>query len=228
MKIDPNIQKSSNEIKKNQLLYPEERIVVFLNKYFKDLSENMKKKGLDIGFGSGRNMKLFSDFGIEAYGIDYSSDAKETACALFGDHLKRDNMFVSDVSDFDSMDLLFDAVIYYGSAFFKNLEGMKRDLEKVHQFMADNGKMLINFRSKENWFYGKGRSLDGLFYSLDETAGPYSGYNYTFLDYNEAEQLLIDSGFCIENYEILELTKNMGKEKHSWYIFWVSKTNKIC
>ena len=43
-------------IKKDVMLYPNERVVAFLARNYKDIENNKNgKKALDIGFGSGRH-----------------------------------------------------------------------------------------------------------------------------------------------------------------------------
>lgn len=209
-------------LKKNQLLYPDERIVTFIASNYRELANNEGKKALDIGFSSGRHLALLNDYHFEAYGIDFNPAAIDTAVSIFGETL-RPRLQVGDIKDKPYPDAFFDLVLFYGVAFLRTKALMLHDLKQVHQMMKPGAKMILNFRTKENWFYGKGCSNDGNFFCLDETAGPYAGLEYTFLDQEEAEQLLQQAGFTITNTERLDLHRRSLTEHHSWWIFWVEK-----
>ena len=76
----------------NNLLFPSEEVVKFLNRYikkkknfsgdYKPLLKNRsskKLKALDLGCGAGRQTVLLSEFGVEGYGLDISKVAINTA-----------------------------------------------------------------------------------------------------------------------------------------------------
>lgn len=78
--------------KENFIFYPKEEVVKFLNRFVKKkggvdsfqshLGEEQKLKALDLGCGIGRQTILFEEFGIEAYGVDISSNALQQAKEL--------------------------------------------------------------------------------------------------------------------------------------------------
>lgn len=208
------------------LLYPDERIVTFLAGQFRDREANRNRKALDIGFGSGRHVSLLADYGFQVYGIDYNEEAVEAARKRFAgvDHVRE--LVTGRLEDPPFPEGMFDVILAWGVMFLRPLEEMKRDLRVVNRLLKPDGKMIINFRTKHNWFFGKGVPLSDDTYHLDQTAGPYSGMFYTFLDVDQARSLLEETDFNVINYERLDLWKENGTKQHSWHIFWVRKGGK--
>lgn len=212
----------ANILKKNQLRYPDERVITFLAANYADTEQNTSKKALDVGFSSGRHLSLLNDYNFDAYGLDCLPEAVETAVTLFGESVKP-RLLVGDIKDKPYPDNYFDVVLLYGVVFLRPKNLILHDLKQVYQMMKPGAKMIVNFRTTENWYFGKGTTTDGSFYLLDDTAGAYAGLEYTFLKLDEAQELLRDAGFKISNYERLDLNKKNITEHHSWWIFWVEK-----
>ena len=76
-KWDLDIYKKKKQINK----YPHDKIVTFINKYFSKKKNILKKLvALDLGCGTGNNMKFLSEFGFgKVIGIDGSISAVKEA-----------------------------------------------------------------------------------------------------------------------------------------------------
>lgn len=207
------------EIKKNNMLYPNERVVSFLHKNFNVSPNNIDLKALDIGFGSGRHLKLLDDFGMDLYGIDYNESCKETCEKLFS--IDKGKLKVEELKNCNFDEEYFDVVIALGVLFYKELDQIKIDLKKIHSLMKKNGKMILNFRSDYDFLYNHCEFLDNNTGILNY--GPYKGMTYTFLNKSEVENLLKEIGFVIENFEREDYYKNNLEEHHSWWIVSVKK-----
>ncbi|RJG24824.1 bifunctional 2-polyprenyl-6-hydroxyphenol methylase/3-demethylubiquinol 3-O-methyltransferase UbiG [Paenibacillus thiaminolyticus] len=217
-----NQESASEEIKKNVMLYPSERVVSFLARNFGDLEKNKEKNALDIGFGSGRHLKTMLEYGFCTYGIDYSKECFEIAKRNLADFPNLIKLTYSEWSE-SMFDVKMDAVVCFGVVFLKTKARMLEDLKQMYNIMNHNGKMLINFRNKENWFYGLGKEVEGDSFLLDERAGSYHNFLYTFLDLEDAQEMLKEAGFIVESIEREDYYKNNLKEKHSWWNFTVRK-----
>lgn len=219
-----NIVGWSTEIRKNQMLYPDERVVAFLTRNFPKIEDNINKRALDIGFGSGRHIKLLLDYGFSTFGVDYSNDAVDVAKRIFQlRHEKRVFLQTGDLRDNLFENAFFDVIICYGTIFYREVMEVKKDLQIIYRLLNSNGKMIINFRTKENDFYKKGKKIDDNSFILDSTTKDYEGILYTFFDLDEAEKILIDVGFKIDNRERVDFWKNNLEQHHSWWIFTVKK-----
>ncbi|MDP7195670.1 MAG: class I SAM-dependent methyltransferase, partial [SAR202 cluster bacterium] len=62
-----------NSIETYKLIYPDENVIRFLNSNFKHQKNNQNI--LDLGFGSGRHLKLLHELGFNGIGIDFSTVA---------------------------------------------------------------------------------------------------------------------------------------------------------
>ena len=209
----------SNVIKKDVMLYPNERVVAFLARNYPKIEENKaSRKALDIGFGSGRHIKLFMDYGFEAHGIDYSQECVNTVKNLLGENL---NVSLGSLDEYEKIEF-FDVVLMYGVAFLHNETDMQKDLKKIHKFLKKDGRIFVNFRTKEDYLYKQGKQLEKNTYLL-ENVGTYDSLIYTFLDKEEAISHLENAGFEIELIERDDYWKNNLKEHHSWWIITAKK-----
>ena len=206
-------------IKKDVMLYPNERVVAFLARNYKDIENNKNgKKALDIGFGSGRHLKLLLDYGFETHGIDYNETCCETANKLLDG---KANVSTTNLDDIEYKDF-FDVVLMYGVAFLRDEKSMLEDLKRVNKFLKKDGKLLINFRTKDDYLYQKGKNIVGNTYIL-ENVGVYDGLTYTFLSSKEAISLVKEAGFEVELIERDDYWKNNLKEQNTWWIITAKK-----
>lgn len=219
---DLNVKKWGEELGKNILMYPDERVVSFLSTYFKSAIPNHEKKALDIGFGSGRHLKLLQDYGFDIYGVDYSTEALKAAQDYF-DLKESEKLKVADLADAPFSFENFDVILLYGVLFCRTIKEMQRDLYEAVKMLKKGGKMLVNFRSTNNWFFGLGEEIETSTYKLDKRAASYEDITYTFLTQKQAESLLNEQGLTVLNYELYELNKRNATEQHSWHVFWVEK-----
>ncbi len=224
MKYDQlNIKAWNKQLEKNQMLYPDERVIACLAKYFNKTEENKSKKALDIGFGSGRHIKLLLDYGFDAYGIDYSESSVKIANTILKNFQDRIHLTKADLRDDLFPGEYFDFIICYGVIFLREKREMIIDLEKVYSLLNKTGKMIVNFRTKDDYNYRMGKEVDNNTFLLDERAGGYANMLYTFLSLEEASKMLTDTGFIILNRERIDFWKNNLEQHHSWWIFTVGK-----
>jgi len=226
MSDERNRAAASQQIRLHQLLYPDERIVAFLARNYPDRYSNRRACALDVGCGSGRHLRLLLDYGFQSYGIDYSEDAIDVARNVVGQHPLLMELKAVDLAASLYPDSFFEVMICWGAIFLRPLSDMLEDLQTIHRLLRAGGRSVINFRSKENWFYGKGTSQNGHeTFLLDGAAGVYNGMLYTFLDSDQAHSLLNDAGFEIENSERLDLWEQNCTKQHSWWVFSVRKSS---
>jgi 2-polyprenyl-3-methyl-5-hydroxy-6-metoxy-1,4-benzoquinol methylase len=213
----------TNALQSHQLVYPDERIVSFLASNYSNLAENKARHALDIGFASGRHCRLLRDYNFTVHGIDYIESAADTARKIYGDALAGVDLRKADLRDKPYPDESFDLILCWGVIFLRPLLEMETDLGLLRAMLKPNGRLLLDFRTKDSWFFAKGQSMDANTYVLDATAGPYNTMCYTFLDHAEATALLQRAGFSVDNSERLDIWKKRVTERHSWWVFWAQK-----
>lgn len=207
-----------SQLRQHVLLYPAEDVVRFLSR--EEFGEGRVKEGLDVGFGSGRHLKVLMDFGIRANGLELFQGAIDQARQSFGDHPLFGRLLLNDVREAPFPPGSLDVVIMWGCLFYRPLSGMRHDLATLRSMMRPGGRVCLNLRTKENWFYGLGEEKAKDFFLLDERAGAFSGALYAFVDEEEARALILGAGFEIENLERLDYCRNNLKERNCWWIAW--------
>lgn len=211
----------SRVIERDIMLYPSERVVAFMARNYGDRKLEGVYKGLDIGFGSGRHLQILLDYNFEAHGIDYSVQSVQAAKKLFGNAI---NVKQSNMNDVE-YDREFNVVIMYGVAFFRTVKEMIEDFKRINTFMKPGGRLLVNFRTKDDSLYGQGEEIENNSFVLN-TNNIYKGLLYTFLDKAEAVSILKEAGFEVELVEREDYWKNNLQEQHSWWVITARKKDE--
>lgn len=213
------------EIKRNIMLYPSERVVAFVARNYKDLEENKELKVLDIGVGSGRNLKVFLDYNFNCYGLDYSQESCQVTRKILSSYENFRDVFHCELRSHD-VSAYYDAIVCYGGIFLKLKEDILIDLKHIFKMLKVGGRFLVNFRTKDNTYYGRGKQVEESSYVLDESTGSYNNMLYTYLGLEECKSLVLEAGFEIENVEREDFWKYNLKERNSWWIFTLIKKDE--
>jgi len=220
--VDQKIDNMAKAFLSNKLLYPNERVVAFLAKNYRDIENNESLKALDIGCGSGRHINLLLDYGINAFGVDHAEEACKRSSEIIKDRNVEGEIYCGDFSNHYDKET-FDIVICLGAIFYRQIQFIQKDLSDIYRIMKKDGRMIIDFRTNEDCLYGKGKKIDDYTFLLDESSGPYNSILYTFLSHDKAKELLLSAGFDVENVERVELWKDNLKNRHTWWMFSVKK-----
>lgn len=210
----------SREITKSPVLYPDERLTAFLKGY---ISQNPAKgqKAIDIGFGSGRHLKLLSDLGFDTYGIDVLEEAKELVKQNYSE-FPLEKIIVADYTN-TAFNEKFDVAVLWGSIFLVTFSKLSENLLHIKKMLNTNGRIFLNFRTMHNWFVGLGKEVEYNTFLLDERANEYNGFLYSFVSENELRTLINDTGLHLHKIERVDLYKNNLKEQNSWYVCEITK-----
>jgi SAM-dependent methyltransferase len=203
-------------LRSHQLLYPDERVVSFLARRFGATSANRARHALDIGCGSGRHIQLLLDYGFQTTGIDYASDAVAMVNAACAGHPQFRGVVHGDFRA-HRFAHRFDAMVSWGVVFLVPPSEMIPALQSMAMLLAPAGRLLVNFRTRENWHYGLGQEVEPGCFLLDHRAGAYAGMCYSFLDLPDVESLLDQVGTLdIVHVEQTTFRKRNLTELHSW------------
>ena len=210
-----------NAIQNHVMLYPAEHVARFLGRNYSNIDRDIlnKMNVLDIGTGSGRNLKAILDYGFQAYGIDYVDEACNIAKKLLSGYENLKDIYYGDYSDYN-FNMQFDAIVIFGLVFFGDVKVIKNNLAVLNKLLKNNGKMCINFRSKYDYLYNTGKKINDNTFILE---GEYEGATYSFFDLDEVKDLLTNAGFKIENIEREDYYKDNLSKNNSWWILQVTK-----
>ncbi|MEM9702156.1 MAG: class I SAM-dependent methyltransferase, partial [Planctomycetota bacterium] len=205
------------------LLYPNERVVAFLATHFGDRASNAGKQFLDVGCGSGRHMSVAMDYGLTAHGIDYAEEACVVARKNLHGRELLGEIAACDIGATPFQPGTFDAAVAWGALFYKPIQELRDDIGRLCDLMAPGGRLIADFRTRDNWFAKHGEPEGEGAVRLNEQAGPYRGLLYVFCDEEEAAGHLEAGGFHVDDVQRAELFKNGLAHRHSWWIFQASK-----
>lgn len=211
------------QLQQSVLLYPNEDVVRFLARAGR-VPAGDAPHGLDVGFGSGRHLKLLMDYGYRACGNDLVADAIEVFRSHFGSHPLLGQLVQGDIATDEWPAGFFQVAIVWGILFLRGRADMKRDLARIRGWLQPGGRLCLNFRTRDSWFYGLGEELEDDFFLLDERAGAYKGALYCFMDEEDARDLVTGVGLEIENFERTDSWRGPDLQRHSWWIVWARKT----
>lgn len=207
-----------DEFYRNELRYPNEDVVRFLNRVRVQLKKNKRRlEGLDIGFGSGRHLNLLMDYEIRAHGVELFTDAIDRAFELYGDNPFLGKLKLGDYKQLNSSSS-FDVIIAWGSLVSLPPSQLVGELNAIQKVLRPGGRMLINLRTKDNWFFGCGNKIENDYFLLDKRAGNYAGSFYAFFDEVTIKNILLDTSLRIKSFERVDQWRNELQEKHSWWI----------
>lgn len=208
----------ARELRRHRLLFPDDRLVALTRRRYPSVDPPGSMSALDVGFGSGRNMRLLMELGFVTSGIELIDEAVTAASTTFADSPLLADVAVADIAEPPFADESFDIIVAWGVMFLRPLDEMKRDLKVVRDLLRPGGSLIVNFRRPESWFSQLGVQ-HGATITLDERALDYAGCVYTFLTTAEAVDLLGRTGFRIADQEEMELVQGPQRRRHSWSMF---------
>jgi cyclopropane fatty-acyl-phospholipid synthase-like methyltransferase len=128
------------------LEYPNENLVVFVHRYFK---ERKGKKLLDLGFGSGNNLIHLLKSWFECYGCEISQSALELTkkrSSILG--LSVDLRLLKDEIPYP--DKFFDKVVAWQVLYYNNLQSLKFMIKEKSRVLKVCGKILVTLVRKND------------------------------------------------------------------------------
>lgn len=123
------------------------------------LDSGIGNRFLDIGAGAGRHMRLASELGFEAHGVDTSLKGlrhiKQLSCDMrLAPRAVQGSMLALPFADESFAAALSFGVFYYGTA-----NELKIAIAEAHRVLAPNGMLLVVLRSTDDYRFGKGEEL---------------------------------------------------------------------
>ena len=210
-------------LRDNELAYPDEQVVRYLAARYGQNGAPRGAHALDVGFGSGRHLRLLMDYGFNAHGLEVVASAPEVAERRYGDDPLLGELKVADMRDHPFPDGLFDFAVAWGVVFLRPPEEMLTDLRALHRMLAPGGALAVNFRTMDNWLVGLGEQTGPSSWVLDDRAGAYRDLSYTFLGAEQAAGLLEAAGFQVGDHQRIEQWRERATKRNSWWTFMVTR-----
>jgi len=185
-----NIAEEWNEFKTS----PAKHVIKFL--------DNKKGKILDLGCGSGRNIKKQKD--IEFYGVDFSNEQLKFAEKKAKENGIKAIFFKTKASELPFKDNFFDSAIFVATLHcIESSEERKKTLFELGRVVKPNAEIMISVWDKNSMKLFKENKTKEGFVDWKQDDKTYKRYYY-FYDKEELKQLLESAGFKIIKIESSE------------------------
>jgi len=200
-----------------RIKYPDERIVSYLFRQFK---QRKGLKCLDLGCGTGRHSILLAREGCKVHAIDIS----QKAVALAKDWAK-DEGFDKDISfqagnaiNLPYQNGYFDFVLESSALEHNIKEDMILILKEIRRVLKMGGKLLSIVPGRDHYLYGSGHYIEAGAFTADVDRYKGSGLTH-FFTREEIYESFSKSGF--REFEInfnLTTLDNCAKKVFYWYV----------
>lgn len=206
----------------HRLGYPDNNVVRFLAGIPESPSGG-RRRGVDVGFGSGQHLRALIDFGYETWGTELLEEEVLRQRALLGERLGGGRLLCGDLDLHPELKGRFDVALAWGVACLNRPSRLVPWLRAFGALLKPDGRACFDFRPKETWFHALGREIEPDCYLLDERAGPYQGAEFTFLDERGIRAAVEAAGLKLENLERLDWRKKNLAERQCWWIVWAGR-----
>ena len=224
-KYEEITKNTSSQFLNNNPKYPDDRVVAHVIRFLRSSTTKVCNfKAIDIGCGAGRHIKLLNDLGFDAYGIDYAENVEDVVIQEFPS-INKNNIFHGDYRNYN-FSIKFDLIISWGVVFQCRKSEIYSNLSKLEDLLVENGQLILNFRSKNNWFYGLGEKIEEDTFLIDERGKEYLNYIYCFLEKNEIDEIVHKCKFKIVDCEKTQLIQEAhlpNPKTHEWWIYRLEK-----
>jgi SAM-dependent methyltransferase len=185
--------------------FPDEFVIRF---FFKTDLHKITGKVLELGCGSGNNLRLFYEYGWDVKGVDCTQSAIDQAeNNLFSIKKEYDLEGNYEVEFDDMLEYLkkdksqYDVIIFPSSIFYLSFENIKKVLSTISQnaLLKKGGYLFLKVLTPDDYRYGKGEQLDDKSFLINIEETGEKGALITFLNETEWITLLSD------NFQFTEL-----------------------
>lgn len=146
---------------------------------------------IDIGCGSGRDAKIFTDLGAMVTGIDFSQNMLEIAKK----QAPKAQFMLMDIENMQFQDGTFDAAWSACSLMHIPKQHFPKVLEKIHGMLKGGGYLYLALKQ------GTGEGL------IEDTRYEGSIQKYwSFYEKEELAKMLLNAHFNIEEFDLIEKT----------------------
>jgi SAM-dependent methyltransferase len=140
-------------------IYPSDHVVRFMIANHPSLEAETLPRFLDIGLGAGRHIKLATDLGFAAFGVDISIAGLTHAHQRLAELRSAPNFALASYQSLPFSDKSFQFVLSHGVFYYGTAENMKRGIAEAHRVLLPQGKLFAVLRSVHDYRFAKGEAV---------------------------------------------------------------------
>jgi len=209
-----------------QRRFPNEELCRFFGRNFFALKKKDRKKIkiLETGCGTSGNLKMISEEGFSAFGIDISKEAIDLSKNLFFKKKLKGNFQIGDFTLMPYKNNFFNCIVDLFSSCSLDRKNGEIFIKEIGRILKKNGKFFTYFPSKKSdMFHLKSNKVYDIdtIESFKKSAFP--NHPLRFMSIKEYCDLLKKNSFKIDYKEEIMRTYFSGKEKFYFLIIEASK-----
>ena len=148
----------AEERKKHDLIYPDENVIRFLKRTFKN-GEN--KKILDFGCGSGRHALIMAEMDFKIYAMDYNAVCLElTKEKLDKINYKNVEYILNNRLEINLPNESVDCIVAWGALFYFNEKERDIFCKEMYRVLKPGGLILADYRTQDDYLFNRGTKLE--------------------------------------------------------------------
>jgi cyclopropane fatty-acyl-phospholipid synthase-like methyltransferase len=150
----------SNWVKTFGFKYPDENLVRYISRNYKDINSRHKLKVLLNGFASGRHVIYFAKEGFDTYGIDITEEAVKMVNEWLDQEKLRAKITLGDALQLPYSKGFFDIVEDWGMIEHFSLENRKIAFEQIAKVLKKDGVFILVAKNMADYYYGQGKEIE--------------------------------------------------------------------
>jgi SAM-dependent methyltransferase len=166
-----------------QRSWPNEELCRFMGRNYFGLSRQDRAKisVLEVGCGSGGNLRMICAEGFDAYGVDLSDEGIKVCREILSSYGYTPNLSAQDMTKLNFPDNSFDVIVDVWSSCCLDIKAHAVLLSEVHRCLKPGGKFFSYFPSKDSDTYKDALAHEMLdantIESITREASPLFGYD---------------------------------------------------
>lgn len=215
-----------------QRRWPNEEFCRFMGRNFFNKKENERRntKILEVGCGTGSNLRLLASEGFDVYGIELSQEAVNMIPLLLNkQEITQCEIVCGNMMCLPWNDGYFDAIVDVFSSYCLNETGFYVFVDEVYKKLSKGGKYFSYTPSKDSDAfinYEPSRKLDdSTLDGIKRKTSPYYGnfYPFRFMDFKDINRFFTKDKFGLDYIEKVSRTYNSLQEKFGFIVFEATK-----
>jgi ubiquinone/menaquinone biosynthesis C-methylase UbiE len=203
MTFDSNWENKIYKEKKQINKFPFDWVVSTVNRLFSSLDPAASLNVLELGCGTGNNLKFFLDFGFEnIHGIDGSNSALQRAEEYLGASTNKVKLIASDFGSISEGDDYYDLILDRGSVTHNDFESCRDIFSEVFRVLKPGGYVISAMFSNSHSALHAADSISHSFYrAFHSESDNRNGLNTSFFSIQDVFDLFAPFKIvsCIHN-----------------------------